>query len=101
RHCFVVNEHGVVLGRLHWSDLKQADDRAPVEEVMRPGPSTYRANVTAEKMLGVMRQKEIRTAPVTRPDGTLIGLVRREDLERATSSLSAGSAKREEVQRAE
>ncbi|MGH2377054.1 MAG: CBS domain-containing protein [Candidatus Limnocylindria bacterium] len=96
RHCFVVNEHGVVLGRLHWSDLKQADDGAPVEEVMRPGPSTYRANVPADQLLDVMEQKEIHTAPVTRPDGTLIGLVRREDLERVASKPSAGAGQRAE-----
>lgn len=83
KHCFVVNEHGVVLGRLHWSDLADVDDGVPVEEVMRPGPSTYRADVGVDQMLDVMQQKGIRTAPVTRPDGTLIGLVLRKDLEAA------------------
>lgn len=99
RHCFVVNEHGVVLGRLHWSDLADIDDGIPVEEVMRPGPSTFRAHVPARQMLDLMQQKGIRTAPVTRPDGTLIGLVRRQDLERATSSPSAAGARRGEGQR--
>lgn len=42
------------------------------------------------QLLDVMRQKDIRTAPVTRPDGTLIGLVRREDLEEVTSKPSGG-----------
>ena len=48
-----------------------------------------------------MQQKGIRTAPVTRLDGTLIGPVRREDLEQAASSPSASAARREEGQRAE
>lgn len=81
KHCFVVNEHGIVLGRLHWSDLADVDDGVPVEEVMRPGPSTHRANVPVDQMLDVMRQKGIHTAPVTRPDGALIGMVLRKDLE--------------------
>jgi CBS domain-containing protein len=89
--CFVVTERGVVLGRLHRSDF-EGDDRAPAEEAMRPGPSTYRADVPVDQMLDVMQQNEIHTAPVTRPDGTLIGLVLREDLERATSNSSGRSA---------
>jgi CBS domain-containing protein len=93
--CFVVNERGIVLGRLHPSDL-EGDDRAPAEEAMRPGPSTYRADVPIDQMLDVMQQEEIRTAPVTRPDGSLIGLVLREDLERVASTGSAGGAQRAE-----
>jgi len=58
--------------------------------------STYRADVPADQMLDVMQETEIRTAPVTRPDGTLIGLVLREDLERAASTPSGTSRQRAE-----
>ena len=49
---------------------------------MRRGPSTLRPNVSAEQMLGYMRERDLRNAPVTRSDGTLVVLVLRSDLEK-------------------
>lgn len=83
--CFVVNDRRIVLGRLLASDLDRADPNAPAEEAMRPGPVTFRPDFHADQLLDVMEQRDLRTAPVTRSDGTLVGLVRREDLERALS----------------
>jgi CBS domain-containing protein len=84
--CFVVNESRVVLGRLYRSDLRAG--RGPLaSDAMRPGPSTYRADVTARDMLARMTERDLKTAPVTTSDGRLVGLVRREDLRRA---LAAG-----------
>src|SRR2546427_11307721 len=37
--CFVLNEEGVVLGRLHAKELG-GDPKARAGDVMRPGPST-------------------------------------------------------------
>jgi hypothetical protein len=42
--CIVVNEHGVVLGRLGRHALR-ADDGATVEEAMTAGPGTVRPNL--------------------------------------------------------
>jgi Mg/Co/Ni transporter MgtE len=78
--AIVVNAHEVVLGRLLLSRLKNAGD-VPVEQVMNPGPSTFRPNVTAHKMLHIMSERGMTTAPVTKSDGVLVGLVVRQDLE--------------------
>jgi CBS domain-containing protein len=50
---------------------------------MRPGPSTFRPNVSAIEMLEYMDRNHLDTAPVTTSDGRLVGLVLRVDAERA------------------
>src|SRR5438477_2193438 len=80
--CIVVNEGRIVLGRLFKEQL-EGDPDARVEDVMRPGPSTFRPNVTAVEMLGYMDRRLHQTALVTASDGRLVGLVRRDDVERA------------------
>lgn len=77
--CFVVNEERVVLGRLHETEL-DGDPERTAEAAMRPGPSTYRPDLDAAELLDVMEQQDLTTAPITRSDGTLVGLVLREDL---------------------
>ena len=85
--CMVVNEQRVVLGRLYKAQL-EGDPDASVEEVMKSGPSTYRPNMKVSELLSVMRQHNLKTAPVTTSDGKLVGMVVREDAERLTGSLS-------------
>ena len=81
--CVVVNETGIVFGRLFESDLR-GEPTARIEEVMHPGPSTFRPHVAASEMLAYMRKHGLRTALVTTSIGRLVGLIFREDLERAT-----------------
>ena len=76
--CFVLNDDGVVLGRYR-SDLRAGRGPAAID-AMRPGPSTYRPDVTAREMLTRMLEHNLHTAPVTTSDGRLVGLVRRRDL---------------------
>ncbi|GAC1574256.1 MAG: hypothetical protein NVS3B24_01190 [Candidatus Dormibacteria bacterium] len=78
----VVNEHGIVLGRLFGKELELGDTDV-VAEVMRPGPSTYRANVTVAEIIDRVRDGNWETVPVTTPEGKLVGLARREDMEAA------------------
>lgn len=92
--CFVVNERRVVLGRLMADDLDRADPRAPAEEAMSPGPVTYRPDFPAEQMFDVMEQRDLDTAPVTTSEGILVGLVRRDDLDRALSRAKGDRASR-------
>lgn len=97
--CFVLNDERVVLGRLYRSDLRAG--RGPTAgAAMRPGPSTYRPDLTAREMLARMREHDLKTAPVTTSDGRLVGLVRRADLERALAARSAASPVTAEGQRA-
>jgi len=87
--CFVLNADGVLLGRIYRSDLRAG--RGPTaSDAMRPGPSTYRPDMTARDMLARMREHNLHTAPVTTSDGKLVGLVRRRDLARAVNSRHEG-----------
>jgi CBS domain-containing protein len=77
--CVVVSQQRVVLGLLRASELA-ADPGLPVERAMRPGPSTYRPNVSVEQMRGIMTERNLVSSPVTTADGKLLGLVRRQDV---------------------
>lgn len=78
--CLVVNEHGIVLGRLDRKEL-QADPDERIERAMRPGPSTYRPDRPAAEIAHVMTHKGIGALPVTTGDGRLLGMLCREALE--------------------
>jgi CBS domain-containing protein len=78
--CIVVNEQRVVLGRLGRKALG-SDTDASVEEAMTPGPSTVRPSIGVEDLLERMRERNLTSYLVTTPDGRLVGLVRRSELE--------------------
>jgi len=80
--CFVTDEHGVVLGRLGRAALTREDD-VSVEEAMTLGPSTVRPSLELDKAVERMRNQNLTSLPVTRSDGVLVGVIRREDAERA------------------
>jgi hypothetical protein len=44
--CVVINDECIVLGDLR-GDVLAVDPQTPIERVMRPGPVTYRPDVTA------------------------------------------------------
>jgi Mg/Co/Ni transporter MgtE len=80
--CFVTDGRGVVVGRLGRAALGGSDD-VSVEEAMTLGPSTVRPALELEKAVERMRRQDLTTLPVTRSDGVLVGVLRREDAERA------------------
>jgi Mg/Co/Ni transporter MgtE len=80
--CIVVNEERVVFGLLRRAELATEAD-GPVEEVMRPGPSTFRPHVPIEEMARFMQRHDLESSPITTSDGRLVGLLRREDAMRA------------------
>src|SRR5438132_919157 len=92
--CFVLNEAGIVLGRLYTKEL-EGDGEARAGDVMRPGPSTFRPNVNVVQMLEYMNENQLDTAPVTRPDGTLVGLLLRGDAERAAAGVHDRAPRRD------
>ena len=69
--CVVVSSGHVVLGLLRAREL-QADPQQLVDQVMRPGPSTYRPFVPVEELRGIMSDRKLESSPV--------GLVRRQDV---------------------
>jgi Mg/Co/Ni transporter MgtE len=83
--CFVVNEHRIVLGRLGRSALSR-DDATTVEAAMTAGPSTVRPSLELDKAVERMQAQKLTGLPVTRSDGVLLGLLRRDDAERALAS---------------
>lgn len=89
--CVVVNDDRIVLGRVGRQALAGQDD-ATVEEAMSAGPGTIRPNVTLKAIVKRMRTRNLTGTLVTRSDGTLIGLLRREDAERRLKERSGPAA---------
>jgi CBS domain-containing protein len=77
--ALVVSSSGVLLGRLRRTAL-DGNSGALAGEAMEAGPSTVRPNVSAEKLAARLRERQLRTAIVTTPDGRLVGVVRTRDL---------------------
>jgi len=77
--CVVVSQGRVVLGLLRAKEL-DADPDLLAEQVMRPGPSTYRPFVSIQEMQRTMTERNMESSPVTTSDGKLVGLVRRQDI---------------------
>ncbi len=76
--CVVVNEKGMVFGLLRSKELA-ADAGKRIEEVMRPGPSTFRPHVPILEMAERMIEHDLEVSPITTSDGRLVGLLRRQD----------------------
>jgi rhodanese-related sulfurtransferase/CBS domain-containing protein len=79
--CFVTNEKGVVLGRLGRAALAR-DDHVSIEEAMTLGPSTVRPSYELDAAIERMHKQDLTSLPVTRSDGVLTGVLRRDDAER-------------------
>lgn len=89
--CVVVNEQGIVLGLLRKNALA-ADPTRRAEEVMSPGPKTFRPDVTLEELLKFMREHDIKTnSLVSTSEGRLLGIISRADAE-ATLAHDAEAA---------
>ncbi len=78
--CIVVNESGVVPGRLRQKALA-ADPESIVETVMESGPSTIRPDVLLEAITERMRERRVESTVVTTSDGRLVGILYRGDAE--------------------
>ena len=69
----VVNEQGIVLGRVRARDLEDADPKATAEEVMQPGPATVRADADLGDTRERLRRAQVPAILVTTPEGKLLG----------------------------
>jgi rhodanese-related sulfurtransferase len=79
--ALVLSRTNVLLGRIPKSALADGVDAA-AEAVMESGPSTFRPNVHLDALVERLRKRDFKYAIVTRADGTLVGVARREDAER-------------------
>jgi Mg/Co/Ni transporter MgtE len=77
--CVVVNQEHVVFGLLRAKEL-DADPERRIEEVMRPGPSTFRPHVGVIEMARYMVEHNLESSPITTPDGRLVGILMRDDV---------------------
>lgn len=82
--ALVLGPDAVLLGRLHNAALQEHPD-AHAEDAMQPGPSTTRPDGPPDKLLAKLEQANLTTALLTDPDGRLLGIVRRGDLQAATT----------------
>jgi CBS domain-containing protein len=72
---------GMVVGRLR-NTAWEADDRAPVEEIMEPGPTTVRPNGLLQPLVERMEKRGTNLVVVTTPQGELIGAMVRDEAKR-------------------
>jgi CBS domain-containing protein len=87
--CVVVNDKGIVLGRLRRRAL-DADPETVAEIVMEPGPTTLRPNASREVILRRMQKGKMDSLLVTTSDGELIGVLNRSDVEGGREPLTDG-----------
>jgi CBS domain-containing protein len=78
--ALVLSKTGVLLGRLRSSALDAPPDM-PAEQRMESGPSTVRPDAPADQLAQRLRDRDLHTAIVTTPEGQLIGVAHRQDLE--------------------
>lgn len=80
--CVVTNDENIVLGLLGRRALLSAQTTL-VEDAMTAGPSTIRPSARLDAIAKRMRDQGLTRIVVSRSDGVLIGVLRREDIEAA------------------
>lgn len=92
--CVVVNEDRVVFGVIRPTVFETETD-VLVEDVMQPGPSTFRPHVLISELAHYMADNDLVSSPVTTSDGRLVGLLRQDDaLAAAHANHEDGSTSR-------
>lgn len=86
--CLVVDDAGVVLGRLRKAAFEKDPDAArpmvgDVEKVMEEGPTTIRPHMELEGITGRMQAKNVGSILVTRSNGHITSVMYREDAKQA------------------
>ena len=83
--CVVVNDDGVVLGRLR-GKVWENDPNATVEDAMQLGPATIRPDPFLQELIERLQRRKIGSILVTsygsHEGGRLLGVLFREDVER-------------------
>jgi CBS domain-containing protein len=87
KSCIVVNDEGVVLGRLRGAAL-EGNAEQTVEAVMEAGPTTIRPSEPLADLVKRMQEHRVGTIVVTTPEGVLIGVLRQEDGEKRLAEKS-------------
>jgi rhodanese-related sulfurtransferase len=80
--CAVVDEDGVLLGRLWRSDIDTNPD-LPAGELAHQGPSTFRPDVPVDDIAEWFDRRKVAAFIITTPDGRPFGVLYRDDVARA------------------
>jgi CBS domain-containing protein len=83
--CVVTNDDNIVLGMLGRSALRSGQ-QTTVESAMTSGPSTIRPSARLDATAKRMHDENLARIIVTRSDGTLVGVLRAEDIDPARIS---------------
>ena len=86
-YALVVSADATLLGRLRRSACDDPD--ATAESVMEPGPSTVRPDTPADELAMRLRDRGLKTAIVTTPEGRPLGVLSLRELEAAGGKLEA------------
>jgi CBS domain-containing protein len=78
----VTSSSGVILGRLR-SSMLDCDPGLRAEQVMEPGPKTFRPHRSPVAVAEELGARGFRWAIVSTPEGELIGVATRSELEQA------------------
>jgi rhodanese-related sulfurtransferase len=78
----VTADHGMLLGRVRTSDLRSAPPDADVSQIMELAPATNRPHRAARDIAKRLADRDLRWTIITTPEGRLLGVASREDLER-------------------
>jgi Mg/Co/Ni transporter MgtE len=82
RLCAVLNEHRVLLGQIS-AERVESETVSIAEEIMISAPTTLRPNTKLEELCEFFNAHNAETVWVTTNDGELLGLLYREDVQRA------------------
>ncbi|MGH2756077.1 MAG: CBS domain-containing protein [Actinomycetota bacterium] len=84
--CIVVNEAGVVMGRLRERQLR---DGGKVGDVMEAGPTTVRFDEHLPSLVERMTARKVGSIIITDPDGVFMGIMYRRDAQDLLARLHA------------
>jgi rhodanese-related sulfurtransferase len=78
----------VVLGRIRRTRVEEAPGDASAELLMEPGPSTTRPHTDPAELAKQLERSGASTAILTTPEGELIGVVSRSDLQKPAEGIT-------------
>jgi CBS domain-containing protein len=84
----VIDDDGVVVGRVGAEELDHEPDQR-VEDVMKLGPTTVRANEPLQALVERMAKSDVPSILVSDPEGVLLGKLERTDAERELGAQAA------------
>jgi len=76
--CVVIDKQRVVLGIV--KNEAPMNPEQSIDQIMEPGPSTFRPHVAVEELANRITEKKIGTILVTTSDGRLLGSLREQDV---------------------